>query len=78
MKDFTIQQMIHLASKIIEYLYDDEKKDYESRLIKYEIKDINPSLSSEDNYEQKLNDSEHIFKYIYALNKILQSLQEKR
>ena len=78
MKNFTIQQIIHLANKIIEYLYDDELKDYESSLTKYSIKDINPSLSSEENFEHKLNESEHIFKYIYALNKILQSLQEKK
>tara|TARA_A100001388_G_scaffold267324_1_gene241342 strand:+ start:1187 stop:1435 length:249 start_codon:yes stop_codon:yes gene_type:complete len=78
MKDFTIQQIIHLTSKVIEYLYDDERKDYESSLSKYEIKDINPDLSSEENFEHKLNESEHIFKYIYALNKILQNLQEKK
>ena len=78
MKDFTIQQIIHLTGKIIEYLYDDELKDYESSLSKYEIKDINTSLSSEENFEHKLNESEHIFKYIYALNKILQNLQEKK
>ncbi len=78
MKDFAIQQIIHLTGKIIEYLYDDELKDYESSLTKYQIKDVNPSLSSEENFEHKLNESEHIFKYIYALNKILQSLQEKK
>ncbi len=68
---FQIEQLLHLSNQVVNYLYEDEIKDYQSSLSKYEIKDIDPKLTSLENFENKLNKSEHIFKYVYNLHKLL-------
>ena len=69
--NFEIEQLLHLCNKVVNYLYEDELKDYHSRLTKYEIKDIDPKLTSFENFEKKLNKSDHIFKYIHNLHRLL-------
>tara|TARA_Y100000114_G_C11609710_1_gene254497 strand:- start:370 stop:597 length:228 start_codon:yes stop_codon:yes gene_type:complete len=66
--NFKVQQIKHLSNIIVEHYYDYAKKDFLQTLTKY---DITPYLSSEENLEDAVNETAHIFKYVHALKKIL-------
>ena len=77
MTTFQIEQLVHLSNQVVDYLYQDEENDYNSRLTKFEIKDINPELTSLENYQIKLNDSDHIFKYVFNLKRLLNEIADR-
>lgn len=66
--NFKVQQIKHLSNIIVEHYYEYAKKDFLQTLTKY---DISPYLSSEKYLEDTVNQTEHIFKYVHALKKIL-------
>ena len=69
--NFQVQQIIHLSQKIVEHYYDDAKDNFIDTLTKYQRKDINPKLSSDENLVNKVNETDHIYKYVHALKQIL-------
>lgn len=65
---FQEEQMIHLCNKVLEYIYEPEFTDYNER------HSVEEEVFSQE-YVDELNKTNHIFKYIYALEKIVESYQ---
>ena len=63
---FQEEQMIHLCNKVLQYIYEPEFTDYSER------HSVEEEVFSQE-YEDELNKTDHIFKYIYALEKIVES-----
>jgi len=63
METFIKEQIIHLVKKILSYNSDIEQKDFESTF---------------DEYERILNESDHIYKYMYALDRLIHQLENEK
>tara|TARA_R100000742_G_C4263090_1_gene80930 strand:+ start:582 stop:806 length:225 start_codon:yes stop_codon:yes gene_type:complete len=67
---FQEEQMIHLCNKLLEYMYEPEYTDFNER----HLSDIVGLKNFSQEYQDELNKSDHIFKYIYALEKLINQL----
>ena len=72
MDNFIKEQIVHLVNIILNYIKDDEKKDFESTF------GVDPIDIDRIEYERILNESEHIYKYIYALERIIQTISDEK
>tara|TARA_B100000287_G_scaffold433310_2_gene494723 strand:+ start:1114 stop:1335 length:222 start_codon:yes stop_codon:yes gene_type:complete len=72
MDNFIKEQIVHLVNIILNYIRDDEKKDFESTF------GVDPIDIDRIEYERILNESEHIYKYIYALERIIQTISDEK
>jgi hypothetical protein len=73
LSEIELERLIHLSSKVLEYVYIPEYEDYfnQSRLDDSFRDDQNDDWIIED----KLNDSDHIFKYIYNLKQLITKIK---
>ena len=72
MDTFIKEQLIHLVKKVLSYNSDIEKKDFESTY------GVDPIDIDRVEYERLLNESEHIYKYIYALDRLIHQLEDEK
>ena len=72
MDNFVKEQLIHLVKKVLSYVADDEQKDFESSF------GVEPIDIDRVEYERLLNESEHIYKYIYALERLIQQFKDEK
>ena len=72
MDSFVKEQLIHLVKKVLSYVNDDEQKDFESTF------DVDPIDIDRVEYERVLNESEHIYKYIYACERLIQQFENEK
>ena len=72
MDTFIKEQLIHLVKKVLSYNSDMEQKDFESTY------GVDPIDVDRVEYERLLNESEHIYKYIYALDRLIHQLEDEK
>tara|TARA_R100000734_G_C3315826_1_gene108016 strand:- start:975 stop:1196 length:222 start_codon:yes stop_codon:yes gene_type:complete len=72
METFIKEQIIHLVKKILSYNSDIEQKDFESTF------DVDPIDIDRVEYERILNESDHIYKYMYALDRLIHQLENEK
>lgn len=72
MDTFIKEQLIHLVKKVLSYNSDIEQKDFESTF------GVDPIDVDRVEYERLLNESDHIYKYIYALDRLIQQLEDEK
>ncbi len=72
MDTFIKEQLIHLVKKVLSYNSDIEQKDFESTF------GVDPIDVDRVEYERLLNESDHIYKYIYALDRLIHQLQDEK
>lgn len=72
MDTFIKEQLIHLVRKVLSYNSDMEQKDFESTF------GVDPIDVDRVEYERLLNESEHIYKYIYALDRLIHQLEDEK
>lgn len=72
MDTFIKEQLIHLVKKVLSYNSDMEQKDFESTY------GVDPIDIDRVEYERLLNESEHIYKYIYALDRLIHQLEDEK
>lgn len=72
MDTFIKEQLIHLVKKVLSYNSDIEQKDFESTY------GVDPIDIDRVEYERLLNESEHIYKYIYALDRLIHQLEDEK
>ena len=72
MDTFIKEQLIHLVKKVLSYNSDMEQKDFESTY------GVDPIDIDRVEYERLLNESEHIYKYIYALERLIHQLEDEK
>tara|TARA_R100000935_G_scaffold29558_1_gene49911 strand:- start:16686 stop:16934 length:249 start_codon:yes stop_codon:yes gene_type:complete len=82
MKDlnkFEAEQLLHLAQKIVDYGYINEYEHYWETIEDVgKTNEMGGMKNTEDWLDQdKLNKSNHIFKYFYALDKFINNLNSK-
>ena len=70
MEQFVQEQVIHLVRKVLKYIGDDERKDCESQF------GVDPIDIDRVEYERVLNESNHIYKYIYALDRLIRQIED--
>lgn len=72
MDTFIKEQLIHLVKKVLSYNSDMERKDFESTFR------VDPIDIDRVEYERILNESQHIYKYIYALDRLIHQLEDEK
>ena len=72
MDTFIKEQLIHLVKKVLSYNSDIEQKDFESTF------GVDPIDVDRVEYERLLNESDHIYKYIYALDRLIHQLEDEK
>ena len=72
MDTFIKEQLIHLVKKVLSYNSDIEQKDFESTF------GVDPIDIDRVEYERLLNESDHIYKYIYALDRLIHQLEDEK
>lgn len=72
MDTFIKEQLIHLVKKVLSYNSDMEQKDFESTFR------VDPIDIDRVEYERILNESQHIYKYIYALDRLIHQLEDEK
>lgn len=72
MDTFIKEQLIHLVKKVLSYNSDMEQKDFESTF------QVDPIDIDRVEYERILNESQHIYKYIYALDRLIHQLEDEK
>jgi len=72
---FQEEQMIHLSNKILEYIYEPEFTDFNERHLSVEL-DAEEIYVFSQAYQDELNKSDHIFKYIYALENLIDKTKQ--
>ena len=70
METFLKEQLIHLVDKVLSYNFDIEQKDFESTY------GVDPIDIDRVEYERILNESNHIFKYMYALERLISQIKD--
>jgi len=70
MDKFIKEQLIHLVEKVLSYNRDTEQKHFEEEM------GVDPIDIDRVEYERILNESNHIFKYIYALERLIIQIKD--
>ena len=70
METFLKEQLIHLVDKVLSYNRDIEQKHFEEQM------GVDPIDIDRVEYERILNESNHIFKYIYALERLILQIKD--
>ena len=70
MEKFIKEQLIHLVDKVLSYNRNEEKKHFESQY------GVDPIDIDRVEYERILNESNHIYKFIYALDRLILQLKD--
>ena len=71
---FEQEQLVHLSEKILDYASDTEQKHF------LESISFHDSIASVDKteFERILNESDHIYKYMYALQKLINKIKDEK
>lgn len=71
---FEAEQMLHLATVILDHSMETEHKRFlESISYVWELEE----RKDKTEFERVLNESEHIYKYMYALNKLIKKFKNE-
>ncbi len=76
MTELEQERLLHLSAKLVDYVYISEYEDYWSSTALDETS--RDDWSDDWIIEDKLNESTHIFKYIYNLKQLINNIKSKK
>ena len=74
--EFQAERLLHLASKLVDYVYIPEEEDYWNKTGLHESTRDDGNDDWID--EEKLNESTHMFKCVYNLNKLINQIKNEQ